>query len=77
MSTPVKVKKWGSSMAVLIPGQFAKIREIEIGSVVDLESLTILKPRRRLKASELIKGFKTEHRQGEWELGGPVGKEAW
>lgn len=37
MATPVKVKKWGSSMAVLIPSQFAKMRDIDVGSVIDLE----------------------------------------
>ena len=33
MSMPVKVKKWGSSMAVLIPSQFAKMRKIDVGTL--------------------------------------------
>jgi antitoxin MazE len=78
MATPVKVKKWGSSMAVLIPSQFAKIRKIDIGSVIDLETVKVVTPkRRRYKMSELMAKFKPEHRHGEWDLGEPVGKEIW
>jgi antitoxin component of MazEF toxin-antitoxin module len=78
MATPVKVKKWGSSMAVLIPSQFAKIHEINVGSIIDLERVQVVKPRRRrYKLSELMAGYKPKHRQGEWRLGGPVGQEIW
>jgi antitoxin MazE len=78
MATPVKVKKWGSSMAVLIPSQFAKVRKIDIGSVIDIETVKVVTPkRRRYKMSELMAKFKPEHRHGEWDLGEPVGKEIW
>jgi antitoxin component of MazEF toxin-antitoxin module len=79
MATPVKVKKWGSSMAVLIPSQFAKMRDIDVGSVIDLEPVRVVKPRRhrRYKLSELMAEFKPKHRHGEWNLGRPVGKEIW
>jgi len=77
VSTPVKVKKWGSSMAVLIPSQFAKMRRIEVGSVIDLEPVRVVKKRRRYKLSELLARYKPLHRHGEWDLGGPVGKEVW
>jgi len=78
MATPVKVKKWGSSMAVLIPSQFAKMRKINIGSVIDLEPVKVVKAkRRRYKLSELMAKFKPQHRHGEWDLGDPVGKEIW
>ena len=78
MATPVKVKRWGSSMAVLIPSQFAKMRKIDIGSTIDLEKVKVVKPRRRrYKLSELMAKFKPEHRQGEWELGEAVGREIW
>ena len=78
MSTPVKVKKWGSSMAVLIPSQFAKMRKIDVGSVIDLGPVKVVKPkRRRYKMSELMAKFKPEHRYGEWDTSGPVGKEIW
>ena len=77
MATPVKVKKWGSSMAVLIPSQFAKIRRIDVGTILDLEPVRVVNPRRRYKLSELMARYKPEHRHGEWDLGGPVGKEIW
>jgi len=78
MAMPVKVKKWGSSMAVLIPKQFAETHEIEVGTMIDLEPVRIVKTRRRrYKLSELMARFKPRHRQGEWKLGGPVGKEVW
>ena len=68
MPTPVKVKKWGNSMAVLIPSQFAKVRRIAVGTILDLENVRIIKARRRYKLSELIAQYKPEHRQGEWNL---------
>lgn len=79
MATPVKVKKWGNSMAVLIPKQFAEMREIEVGTVLDIEPVKVVdgKRQRRYKLSELVADFKPQHRQGEWELGGPVGREVW
>jgi antitoxin component of MazEF toxin-antitoxin module len=78
MPTPVKVKKWGSSMAILIPRHFAKLRKIDIGSTIDIEPVKVVKPeRRRYTADELLATFKPEHRHGEWNLGDPVGKEIW
>lgn len=79
MATPVKVKKWGSSMAVLIPSQFAKIRHIDVGSVIDLEAVKVVAPKRRqrYKLSELMAKFKSKHRHGEWHLGEAVGREVW
>jgi antitoxin component of MazEF toxin-antitoxin module len=77
MATPVRVKKWGSSMAVLIPSEFAKARKIAVGTVLDLEPVRVVRPKRRYRLSELMAGFKRGHRHGEWELGEPVGKEIW
>jgi antitoxin component of MazEF toxin-antitoxin module len=78
MPTPVKVKKWGSSMAVLIPSQFAKMRQIDVGSVIDLEPVKVVKQkRRRYTAAQLMARFKPRHRRGEWNLGKPVGRETW
>ncbi len=78
MATPVKVKKWGSSMAVLIPSQFAKMRDIDVGSVIDLEPVRVVKSRRqRIKLSELVARFRPKHRHGEWDIGDAVGKEVW
>jgi antitoxin component of MazEF toxin-antitoxin module len=79
MPTRAKVKKWGSTIAVLIPSRFAKMRGIQVGSVIDLESVQVVNPRqrrrRRYRLSELLAGYKPNHRHGEWDLGEPVGKE--
>ncbi len=78
MAMPVKVKKWGDSMAILIPSQFAKLRKIAVGSVIDIEPVRVVQAkRRRYRLPELMAGFKRGQCQGEWELGGPVGKEVW
>src|SRR5205085_1439909 len=78
MAAHVKVKKWGSSMAVLIPNRFAKEHKIDVGSILDLESVKIIRPkRRRYKMSELMAKFKPEHRHEAWDVGSPVGKEIW
>jgi len=78
MPTPVKVKKWGSSMAVLIPRPFAKARKIQVGDLIDLETVRVVTPRRRrYKLAELMAQFKPHHRHGEWDVGGPVGREIW
>jgi antitoxin component of MazEF toxin-antitoxin module len=77
MATPVKVKKWGSSIAVVIPSQFARRRRIDVGMTIDLEAVKVVGTRRRYKLSELLAQFKPKHRHGEWDLGGPVGKEVW
>jgi len=75
MATLVKVEKWGSNMAVLIPSQFARMRKIAVGTVIDLENVRTVVPRRRYKLSELMSQFKPKHRHGEWDLGVPVGRE--
>ncbi len=79
MPMPVKVKKWGSSMAVLIPSHFANSKSIVVGSVVDIESVDLLRPptQRRYRLAELLVGFKRRHRRGEWDLGKPIGREVW
>jgi antitoxin component of MazEF toxin-antitoxin module len=78
MATVVQVKKWGSSLAVVLPNQFARQREIQVGTLLDLESVAIVKPKRkRLELSELMAKHKPSHRHGEWGLGDPFDKEIW
>ena len=78
MATLVKAKRWGRGIAVVIPNRFARMRRIVVGTVLDLETIKTVKPRqRRYKLSELMARFKPKHRHGEWQIGGPVGKEIW
>lgn len=61
MATRVKVRKWGKSIAVVIPSRFAKMRSIEVGSVIDLEPLGSSKSkRRRCTLDELLAKCKAE-----------------
>jgi len=78
MSTRVKVRKFGNEMGVLIPEDFARMHRIDVGSVVDIEGIRVVKPRRRrYRLAELMTEFRPWHRHGEWELGKPVGTEVW
>jgi len=77
MPTEVKVKKWGSSMALLLPSHFAKARHINVGSLVDIDGMKVVGRRKRPKFSEFMAQRKREPRRGEWDLGQPVGKEIW
>jgi predicted RNase H-like HicB family nuclease len=53
--------------------------ELSLDTPTGTDPITVnVRPRRRrYKMSELMAGFKPEHRHGEWDLGGPVGKEIW
>ena len=77
MPTLVTVSKWGNGIAVRIPREFAKRRKIKIGTVLDLDRIRVMKPRRRYKLSELLAQFKPAHRHRAWELGDRIGNEIW
>ena len=78
MATLVRIKKWGKRLAVVIPDGFAKSRRIEVSAVIDLASVCVCEARRRrYKLSELLAKYKPRHRQGEWNLGYPIGREVW
>jgi antitoxin component of MazEF toxin-antitoxin module len=75
MATPVKVKKWGNNIVIVIPSQFAKKRHIYVGTMIDIELVKVIKRRRRYKIEELLAQFEPKHRHREWNFGQPVGKE--
>ena len=64
-------------MAMVIPAAFARARGIEVGIVLGLLKIRIVRKRRRNTLSELVAKYKTSHRHKEWELGAPLGKETW
>lgn len=71
MAYPVKVKRWGGSVAVVVPRRFAETHGIRVGTTIDLESIRVMSPkRRRYRLSELMSGYKPKHRHGEWKSGG-------
>jgi len=77
-----RIGKWGNSLAVRIPKAFADEMElVENASILMMlkdGSLIIVpdrEPKRRLE--ELLAGVTEENIHGEWETGGPKGKEPW
>jgi antitoxin MazE len=76
-----QVGKWGNSLAVRIPGTYAK--ELDLHEGVELEvtrvdgGLLLRLCRRNYTLAELLDGIKPEHLHGETDWGPPVGREAW
>lgn len=77
-----KVQKWGNSLAIRIPKEFASSIALKEGSAVSFtvngKVLTIenrKKPEYTLK--ELLKGYKKSKENREFDWGKPVGKEIW
>jgi antitoxin MazE len=73
--------KWGNSLAVRIPGTYAKELELEEGAeleVTRVEGGLLLSPRKReYKLEELLARIKAENVHGETDCGTAVGRELW
>jgi antitoxin MazE len=77
----MQIVKWGNSLAVRIPGKYAKDLGLEEGMTLDV-SLVVrnLVPHPRsgpYTLDELVAGIPPENRHGETDWGEAVGKEAW
>lgn len=76
-----QVGKWGDSLAVRIPGTFAKELELEEGAELDMTrvngGLLLRTPKRAYTLDELLKQITPENLHGETDWGPPVGREAW
>jgi antitoxin MazE len=77
-----RIQKWGNSLGVRIPKNFAQDARMEEGSSVQLsveEGRLIIAPRnrRRYNLKELVDKITPENMHGETDWGPPVGKEAW
>jgi antitoxin MazE len=76
-----QVGRWGNSLAVRIPGPFAK--ELGLSEGMDLEvSLVagglLVRPRaKELTLEELVSRITPENIHGETDWGPPVGRESW
>ncbi len=76
-----QVGKWGNSLAVRIPGTYARELELEEGAELEVTRvnggllLRLRKPEYTLE--ELLKQIKPEHIHGETDWGSAVGREAW
>jgi antitoxin MazE len=76
-----QVSKWGNSLAIRIPGVFAKELHLHDGAeleVTRVEDGLLLRPRKRAYSlKELLDQITPENLHGETDWGPPVGGEAW
>lgn len=76
-----QVGKWGNSLAVRIPGTYAK--ELDLAEGVELEvtpvngGLLLRRPKREYTLEELLAQITPENLHGETDWGAPVGRESW
>ena len=76
------VRKWGNSLAIRIPRTIAAESHLGKDSIVDLELVDgnlIIRPLRHEEYSlqALLDEVTEENIHGEFDMGAPVGKEAW
>ena len=77
-----KVRKWGNSLAIRVPGPFAEELGLRQDSDVDLlleQNELVVKPvsSPRYLLEDLLAGITDDNRHHEVETVGPVGDEAW
>lgn len=77
----VTIQKWGNSLAIRIPGSYAKDIRLEQGSSVDLikekDKILIVPKKSSLKLKNLLAGITDSNIHKEAFTEGPVGKEIW
>ena len=76
------VQRWGNSLGVRIPKAVAEQAELKEGTEVEVAASAgtlIIRPRRRKRRrvtlAELLAKMKPQHRHGEFDWGGPRGRE--
>ena len=76
-----KVKKWGNSLAVRIPDEFAENLDLKDGSVVGFKQtkneIIITKTKPKYSLEDMVKGLTKKNRHKEYDWGKPMGKEIW
>ena len=76
-----QVGKWGNSLAVRIPGIYAKELHLEEGmelEVTRVDGGLLLRPRKSAYTlEELLAQIKPENIHGETDWGSAIGREAW
>ncbi|PKN68582.1 MAG: AbrB/MazE/SpoVT family DNA-binding domain-containing protein [Chloroflexi bacterium HGW-Chloroflexi-5] len=77
----VTIQKWGNSLAIRIPGSYAKDINLQQGTEVDLlketDKLVIIPKKTGLKLKNLLNKVTAENMHKEEFAGGAVGKEIW
>jgi antitoxin MazE len=78
----VRAQKWGNSLALRIPGTFAKQLGLKPNAQIELtltDDTLCAKPIRESfpTLEELLAKITPENRHGEYDWGAPEGREAW
>jgi antitoxin MazE len=75
------VGKWGNSLAIRIPGSYARELDLEEGAELEMTRVDgglLLRPRKReYSLQELLDQITPENIHGETDWGPAVGREAW
>lgn len=75
------VRKWGNSLAVRIPDEFAENLDLRDGSVVGFKQsgdrMIISKANPKYTLEDMVKGITKKNRHKEFDWGKPMGKEIW
>lgn len=77
-----KVQKWGNSLAIRIPKEFANSIDLKEGSFISLSlkgQVIAIKNHKKpvYKLSDLLKGYKKTKENREFDFGKPIGREIW
>jgi antitoxin MazE len=76
-----QVGKWGNSLAIRIPGPYAKDLGLAEGMEMDITpvegGLLLQGPKKCYTLEELVSQITSENRHGETDWGKPVGGESW
>ena len=77
----VTIQKWGNSLAIRIPGSYAKDISLQQGTTVDLikekDKLVIMPKKPGLKLKNLLAKITADKIHKEEFPEGPIGKEIW
>jgi antitoxin MazE len=76
-----QIGKWGNSLAVRIPGTYAKDLGLYEGMDLDVSltdgGIVLRPPAKEYSLEELVSKITPENRHGETDWGDPVGRETW
>jgi antitoxin MazE len=76
-----QIGKWGNSLAVRIPGTYAKDLDLKVGMDLEVslvDGKLVLRPLpRQYTLEELVSGITPENVHEETDWGPPIGRESW
>ena len=80
MTIPIKVKKWGNSLAIRIPKDIATTLSIDNNSIMELavnNGMLIIRPKINTLLESLVSRISNENLHKAIDTGWSVGNEEW